>query len=191
MRRICVPKQRKRQGKAAGHPRPTAFRAERERSYLARHSGVPDDRTALRAGRSPAQTGGASAKPQTSFAFALGLHYLCSKIPSNASQTHHRPLHPRRAARRHRHLPPQRFLRKLRTGTTVALRAVGIGVPHARRFARRRDRTHRLLPVLRPPYRTRPVVQTRALRAGTGNERRTSGTYAQTGIADARAGDDQ
>ena len=41
------------------------------------------------------------------------------------------------------------------------------------------------------PYRTRPVVQTRALRAGTGNERRTSGTYAQTGIADARAGDDQ
>ena len=83
------------------------------------------------------------------------------------------------------------FLRKLRTGTTVALRAVGIGVPHARRFARRRDRTHRLLPVLRPSYRTRPVVQTRALRAGTGNERRTSSTYAQTGIADARAGDDQ
>ena len=33
--------------------------------------------------------------------------------------------------------------------------------------------------------------KTRALRAGTGNEHRTSGTYAQTGIADARAGDDQ
>ena len=76
VRRICVPKQRKRQGKAVGFPRPTAFRAERERSYLARHSGVPDDRTALRAGRSPAQTGGTSAKPQTSFAFALGLHAL-------------------------------------------------------------------------------------------------------------------
>ena len=76
MRRICVPEQRKRQGKAAGFPLPTTFRAERERSYLARHSGVPDNRTALSSGPKPRPDRLRLGKTANKFAFALGLHTL-------------------------------------------------------------------------------------------------------------------